>query len=580
MRIVSLLLVFSLIAVSSAQEAGREKQRRMEHLESVWGVWGESPATLAEAHVRLEQALSAELLAEIDAMGAEEDLEKYQLGLGLSMRNAWGLWADSPLAQHMRELGFTHPEGMSRVILDTFWCKRHGQDLRLAERAARAKRSRETGQAVKEETERRTQQGNAAIREMMMGVRFEPQEVPVVRIPIGGGPSVRFMCPFHDGIFLTVYREWPARDGSVVLDEDRRWADMDHSVSRGLYLGMKPHFTGVKRGDNFHTLGFHFDLKDRKVHRIHVPEVDEVCAAVAAGQRAWFAGLIDGKAVLVGVGDQDRITAPLPQTDEIPDLGLDGQFLLAVYSKTIYRFTDRTWTVIHSGDILLPRSGLPPRRHGNRVFLRDEDKRTGLRRLWWLTVGEEPSLRLLARDMGFFERIVRQDPWGMVVYLVGPPRWGETSSYCVTGDGDLWACVGNGAFLLRRSPDGRYSYAMAYNSARFGETQDAAEATGGDLHVSAITALPDNTLLLVGRGGLYRLKGDELIQELAFVADETPDSGGKVVRRLNWFPTNVVMLEDGSYCVSGVRGGVYWIRRDDNGQWACLAANEGDPVEW
>jgi len=75
---------------------------------------------------------------------------------------------------------------------------------------------------------------------------------------------------------------------------------------------------------------------------------------------------------LVGVGDQDRVTPQLPQQDEVPDLGMDGQSLLAVYSEAIYRLDDRQWTRVHSGDILLPRSGLPPQRHGDMVLLRGE----------------------------------------------------------------------------------------------------------------------------------------------------------------------------------------------------------------
>ena len=135
-----------------------------------------------------------------------------------------------------------------------------------------------------------------------------------------------------------------------------------------------------------------------------------------------------------------RIMVPLPREDEIPDLGLDGQSLLAVYSKTIYCLTDRNWTRVYSGDILLPRSGLPPQQHGNMVFLRDEGSNNYSKRLWWLTMGEHLHLSVLDYDVG----------------VVGPmgPRWENSFSYCVTNSGDLWACVGEGSnrkSLLRRS---------------------------------------------------------------------------------------------------------------------------------
>ena len=93
------------------------------------------PTTLQEAHRELERQFSREELAKIDAMKSENEMIQYHFGLGMGMRNGWGLWKSSPLAQHMRKLGFAHPDDMSAVILATFWCKRHGKDFRLKERA-------------------------------------------------------------------------------------------------------------------------------------------------------------------------------------------------------------------------------------------------------------------------------------------------------------------------------------------------------------------------------------------------------------------------------------------------------------
>jgi len=93
------------------------------------------PTTLEEAHLQLERQFPKEELAKIDAMKSEDEMIQYHSGLGMGMRNGWGLWTGSPLAQHMRKLGFTHPDDMSGVILETFWCKRHGKDFRLKERA-------------------------------------------------------------------------------------------------------------------------------------------------------------------------------------------------------------------------------------------------------------------------------------------------------------------------------------------------------------------------------------------------------------------------------------------------------------
>ena len=581
MRVIVLFSVVLLLPTVSAQE-GKTKDQQPE---------SRIPTTLAEAHAELERVLSPEVLAKIDAMPSETELWKHHFGLGTSIRNSWGLWQGGPLAEHMKQLGFHHPDIMSGVILETFWCKRHGRDFRLKERAVNAKRSRQMQRSLEKERQHRLEEGKAAIREMMMGLRFEKRDVPVVRIPSGEGPNVRFMGPFRDGVFLTALRNWPPRKGPIVSDGDyfdsasgriRPRPDMDDEVWRGLYWGGNGEPRGTRLGDNFYTLGFYLDLKDRKVHRIRVEEVDEVSTVVVAGERAWFAGLTDGDPILVGVGGQDRVTVPLPQADEIPDLGLDGQCLLAVYARRVYRLTDRQWTLIHSGDILLPRSGLPPQRHGNMVLLRDEEMPGGGKRLWWLTVGETPRLRLLARDMGLFEPIIRRSPNSVEEHPTGPPGWGMMSSCCVTSSGDLWACVGCGSFLLRRSQDGTYAVAVANGSVQFaGHLSVFKAARDRAVPISAVTTLPDDTLLLAGCAGLYHLKGDELVQDLAFTSGELADDSDGAPRPLKWRPEGVLPLGDQSYLISSGSGhGVYLIRSNDKSRWNCFAFDEGDPVEW
>ncbi|MBK8091050.1 MAG: hypothetical protein IPK32_03375 [Verrucomicrobiaceae bacterium] len=94
------------------------------------------PKSLEEAHQQLEKLLPKKELVKIDAMKTEGEMIKYHFGPGMGMRNGWGLWGGGPLAQHMNKLGFHHPDDMSAVILETFWCKRHKKDFRLKERAA------------------------------------------------------------------------------------------------------------------------------------------------------------------------------------------------------------------------------------------------------------------------------------------------------------------------------------------------------------------------------------------------------------------------------------------------------------
>ena len=94
-----------------------------------------SPADLEEAHVRLLQKLDA---ATVEAMrsGSEADMAMYHFGLGMWMRNNWGLWGESRLRKHFCEMGVKHADDMSSIVLDTFWCKLNDKPFRLPERVA------------------------------------------------------------------------------------------------------------------------------------------------------------------------------------------------------------------------------------------------------------------------------------------------------------------------------------------------------------------------------------------------------------------------------------------------------------
>jgi hypothetical protein len=387
--------------------------------------------------------------------------------------------------------------------------------------------------------------------------------------------NVRFMSSFRDGAFLTIYRQGSLQTRAVISDgfhvdsvdgELRTKAEYDDGVARGFYINpAERHLQKMKPGEDFSTEGFYFDPVDHRVHRICVEEVKAVYSAVSVGGNAWFAGLTDGKAAMVGISERDRVIVRLPQEDEIPDLGMDGQSLLAVYSRAIYRLANRNWVCVHSGDILLPRSGLPPQRYGSKVFLRDEGTEEGKKRLWWLTIGTTPHLSILNHDVGSL------DAWG--------PDWDKVSAYHLTNSGDLWICVGNS--LVRRSMEGSYAIAILEGSVQFrGDLFDPGVADQ-DLFVSAITLSPDGALLLAGDTGLYRLECNELTQKIAFSSEATSDANGKSGSRWYGTPTSILVLDDTSYLIGcGSWNGVYLLRKGADGRWSCVSVELGEPVVW
>jgi hypothetical protein len=77
------------------------------------------PKNLEEAHQELKKMLPEELVIKIKD-GKEEDMAWHHMGLGLWMRNNWGLWAKSRLCEYFISIGIGHPDDMSSIILESF----------------------------------------------------------------------------------------------------------------------------------------------------------------------------------------------------------------------------------------------------------------------------------------------------------------------------------------------------------------------------------------------------------------------------------------------------------------------------
>jgi len=67
---------------------------------------------------------------ELNKLLAKGDIDKIKkgkvdavdmhFGLGMGIRNTWGLWGDSRLAKYFKKHGIKHPDNMSGIILDSY----------------------------------------------------------------------------------------------------------------------------------------------------------------------------------------------------------------------------------------------------------------------------------------------------------------------------------------------------------------------------------------------------------------------------------------------------------------------------
>jgi hypothetical protein len=88
------------------------------------------PATLEAALVELAKMLPAAVSRSMYC-GTEHEMVRYHHSLGRWMRNHWGLWAGGPLAKHFVDLGITHSDNMSGIILTSYWRQLHGRPIDL-----------------------------------------------------------------------------------------------------------------------------------------------------------------------------------------------------------------------------------------------------------------------------------------------------------------------------------------------------------------------------------------------------------------------------------------------------------------
>ena len=79
------------------------------------------PKNIAECFTELDKMLSEDDRSEMRGVKSRDDMIRYHLTLGMSLRNSWGLWANSRLAAYFIDRGVKHPDDMSGLILRYYY---------------------------------------------------------------------------------------------------------------------------------------------------------------------------------------------------------------------------------------------------------------------------------------------------------------------------------------------------------------------------------------------------------------------------------------------------------------------------
>lgn len=113
------------------------------------------PANLEECFAELGKLLPKDELKEFKDGEEDKAVSVAHFGLGMWMRNNWGLWSGSRLAKHFNEMGVFHPDDMSGIILRSFHRHLNNRELWLEQQVKRYQEYWEQQKKQNEQKERK-----------------------------------------------------------------------------------------------------------------------------------------------------------------------------------------------------------------------------------------------------------------------------------------------------------------------------------------------------------------------------------------------------------------------------------------
>lgn len=90
------------------------------------------PSDLQDCFKQLDKLLTSAEKKSF-ASASENSLSSYHMGLGLWMRNNWGLWKGSRLSNYFNKLGVLHPDDMSGIIIRFYHRYLNGHEFKIDE---------------------------------------------------------------------------------------------------------------------------------------------------------------------------------------------------------------------------------------------------------------------------------------------------------------------------------------------------------------------------------------------------------------------------------------------------------------
>ena len=473
------------------------------------------PKDLQDTFTELDKMLSPALRAEMRA-GAEKEMFRYHFGLGMWIRNNWGLWKGLRLAKWFNQEQILVPDDMSGIIFVSYWRYLHHQPIAFEDQVKATLAYWERAKIAATKEKQRVEAAKATIRGMMMNLQVTEAPTQTVLFPARplDDVRVRYMAPFAGGILIT--------------------------AKIALMYG-------------FLTECYFLDLTTMRLHPVRLPEMDHVKQCIVIQDHAYFYGLKQGRDTLLDLHGKERVGLPVPPEKGFLRLGMETsetgeKHLLVVRPHSVSRWNGQ-WQLLYQAKDPLPDGALPPQRLGLRLYFRDEGLNEDDKRLSWL---EGPT----SNAPIYFDEHVG---------LVGSegPRWENVWSYVQTPDRALRLTPGSiisSPSLLRWDQSKGYQIALFNDSTTFqGDLlgEDSREnASRQAFAATGLEARADNGVHVIGPHGLISVLDHRLTPLLRF--QQTPR---------DWIPTHLLTLNANAFLVGGHFGGVYLFRKGAEGSY-------------
>jgi hypothetical protein len=91
------------------------------------------PIDLDDCLKQLDSIFADSLKTKIKLLTEDEFSGKYHFGLGMWMRNNWGLWKGSRLSKYFNSIGIYHPDDMTGIVFDSYHRQLTGNERKLNE---------------------------------------------------------------------------------------------------------------------------------------------------------------------------------------------------------------------------------------------------------------------------------------------------------------------------------------------------------------------------------------------------------------------------------------------------------------